>query len=333
MEGRRNMMKAVRIEESTDSLYIGEMDKPVISEDELLVRVKATALNRADLDQRKGNYPPPKGASEILGLEVSGIVEQIGENAHGWKKGDRVFALVPGGGYAEYAVVSAGMAMPMPESFSFEQAAAIPEVFLTAYLNLFQLGGLKEGQTVLIHAGASGVGTAAIQLAHASGTRVIITAGSEEKRELCRSLGAEAAIDYKAGPFASKVEEITGGEGVNLVFDFVGAPYWEQNLQLLKTDGRLILISVLGGSKVKDLDLTKILFKRLQIIGSTLRSKPVDQKINLTKRFSDFAMPLFESGQIKPIIDSVFDWKDVDQAHDWMANNKNAGKIVLRVQG
>lgn len=326
-------MRAVLVEEDTKKLYIGEAERPSIMDNELLVKVKATAINRADLLQRTGNYPPPKGASPILGLEMSGVVEEVGKNAGNWKKGDPVFGLLPGGGYAEYAKIPGEMAIPIPESLSFEQAAAIPEVFLTAYLNMFKLGGLTKGGKVLIHAGASGVGTAAIQLAREAGAAsIIVTAGTETKREFCLALGADVAIDYKEGPFAPKVKEATEEKGVNLILDFIGAPYWEQNISSLDIDGRLILIGTMGGSKVNDVDLGKLLFKRIQVIGTALRSKPVDQKVDLTKRFSEFALPLFNDGHLKPIIDSVMDWQQANEAHNYMEQNKNSGKIVLQIK-
>lgn len=324
-------MKAILVDQSTNTLYIGKAAKPVIAEDELLVKVKATALNRADLLQKRGLYPPPAGASPILGLEMSGIVEEVGANVHDWKIGDRVCALLPGGGYAEYTAIPARMAIPIPENLSFEEAAAIPEVFLTAYLNIFDLGGLKAGQTVLIHAGASGVGTAAIQLAKAVGAKVIVTAGSHEKRELCRSLGADVAIDYKAGPFAPEVKKATDGKGVHLILDFIGAAYWEQNIDSLAIDGKLVLIGMMSGSKVDHVDLGKLLFKRIQVIGTALRSQTVERKIELTKAFHEFALPKFKASTLKPIIDSTWAWEDANEAHTRMEQNKNAGKIVLRI--
>lgn len=325
------MLKAVLVNKESQSLYIGEAEKPVPGPGELLIQVKATALNRADLLQKRGAYPPPAGASAILGLEMSGVVEETGADTEGWSIGDRVFSLLPGGGYAEHAVIPASMAMRIPGSMSFEEAAAIPEVFLTAYLNMFTLGGLKTGETILIHAGASGVGTAAIQLAREAGARPIITAGSEDKRRLCLSLGAELAIDYKDGPFAPKVKEATGGQGVQLIFDFIGAPYWEQNISSLAVDGKLILIGTMGGAAVPNVNLGKILFKRIHIIGTALRSQPPEKKAALTKQFSDFALSRFEDGRLKPIIDSVWDWTEVNEAHARMEQNKNAGKIILRI--
>jgi putative PIG3 family NAD(P)H quinone oxidoreductase len=324
-------MKAILIEETKKSLYIGETDEPVLSSEDLLIRVKATALNRADLLQKRGLYPPPKGASPILGLEMSGVIEKVGRKVNGWKPGDRVFALLPGGGYAERVCIPAGMAIRIPDHFSFEEAAAIPEVFLTAYLNLFILGGLKQDQTVLIHAGASGVGTAAIQLVKEAGAASIVTAGSNEKRKTCLQLGASTALDYKAGPFAPAVKEITAGYGVNIILDFIGASYWEQNLESLAIDGRLILIGMMGGSIIKELNLALLLSRRLQIIGTALRSKSPEDKIRLTEQFAAFAMPRFADGRLKPVVDSIWDWENANNAHEYMEQNKNTGKIVLRL--
>jgi len=324
-------MKAIWVDDITKKLYIGEADEPQMSDEDLLINVKATAINRADLLQRRGLYPPPAGASPIMGLEMAGVVEKVGSSVSGWKQGDRVFALLSGGGYAEKVSIPAGMAMRIPDHFSFEQAAAIPEVFLTAYLNLFVLGGLKENQTVLIHAGASGVGTAAIQLVRETGATSIVTASSEEKRNACLQLGASVAIDYKAGPFAPSVKAATGGRGVDIILDFIGAAYWEQNMESLATDGRLIVIGLMGGSKVKELDLAVLHSRRLQIIGTALRSQSVVEKISLTEQFIGFAMSRFADGRLKPIIDSVWDLTQANDAHEYMEQNKNTGKIILRV--
>ncbi|MCP1354567.1 NAD(P)H-quinone oxidoreductase [Aneurinibacillus migulanus] len=325
-------MKAVLVEENTHRLYIGESDEPIMGDDELLVSVQATALNRADLLQKRGLYPPPKGASDIMGLEMAGVVEKAGKNTTGFKPGDRVCALLPGGGYAERVTIPADMAIRIPDHFSFVQAAAIPEVFLTAYLNLFWLGGLRKDHTVLIHAGASGVGTAAIQLVREAGGTSIVTAGSEEKRRTCLDLGASLAIDYKEGPFKPKVKEATDGQGVNIILDFIGAPYWEQNLSCLAIDGRLIIIGTMGGSKVPEFNLGQLLSRRLQVIGTALRSRSVKDKIALTKEFVEFAMPRFADGRLKPIIDSVWDLEQIQEAHTYMENNKNTGKIVIQIQ-
>jgi len=324
-------MKAILVEETTQNLFIGETDMPQMGKNDLLIKVKATALNRADLLQKRGLYPPPSGASTILGLEMSGVIDDVGVDVRDWKKGDRVCALLPGGGYAEYAVIPADMAIKIPENLSFEEAAAIPEVFLTAFLNMFWLGKLKKEETILIHAGASGVGTAAIQLAREIGAKVIVTAGTDEKRSLCLSLGADAAINYKEGPFLQKVMEETSEKGVNLIFDFIGAPYWEQNIASLAVDGKLILIGTMGGAKINDVNLGKLLFKRIQVMGTALRSQSIEKKIALTKDFVEFALPKFENGQLKPIIDSIWDWDKANDAHLFMEQNKNAGKIVLRI--
>lgn len=328
---RKEKMKAILVDESSGKLFIGEADKPTIADDELLIHVKATALNRADLLQKRGLYPPPPGASDIIGLEMSGFVEEVGANVDGWQIGDRVCALLPGGGYAQYVSIPADLAIPIPDQLTYEEGAAIAEVFLTAYLNMVELGGLKEGDNVLIHAGASGVGTAAIQLAREIGAQSIVTAGSKEKLELCRSLGANIGINYKEGPFAPTVKEVTDGKGVNLILDFVGAPYWEQNIDSLATDGKLVIIGTMGGNKIKNVDLLKILFKRLQVIGTALRSQPVEKKAALTKAFKEFALPRFEDGRLKPVIDSVWDWREVNEAHEVMEQNKNKGKIILQV--
>lgn len=308
-------------------LRYGDAPDPQPAEGELLVRVRATAVNRADTLQRKGNYAPPPGASPILGLELAGEVVQP---AGPWQAGDRVMAVVTGGGYAELATVPAGMAMRIPDRFSFEQAAAIPEVFLTAYLNLFVLGKLKAGETALIHASASGVGTAAIQLARAAGAQVIATAGTPEKVTFCRDLGAALAINYRQEDFAERVVAFTEGRGADVVLDFVGAPYWNANLRAMAINGRLMLIGMLGGSK-GELDLGLIMAKRITVTGTTLRRTPLPEKIALTQAFVEFAMPRFERGELRPIIDSVHPLRDAAEAHRRMEANRNIGKIVLMV--
>ncbi|MFC1464835.1 MAG: NAD(P)H-quinone oxidoreductase [Candidatus Brachytrichaceae bacterium NZ_4S206] len=306
-------------------LRYGDVPDPRPAEGELLVRVRATAVNRADTLQRRGNYAPPPGASPILGLELAGEVVQP---AGPWRAGDRVMAVVTGGGYAELATVPAGMAMRIPDQFSFEQAAAIPEVFLTAYLNLFTLGKLSAGETALIHAGASGVGTAAIQLARAAGAQVIATAGAPEKVAFCRDLGAALAINYKQEDFAERVLAFTEGRGADVVLDFVGAPYWNANLRAMAMNGRLMLIGMLGGSR-GELDLGPIMAKRITVTGTTLRRTPLPEKIALTQAFVAFAMPRFERGELRPIVDSVYPLRDAAEAHRRMEANRNIGKIVL----
>ncbi len=326
-------MKAVRMTGvgGVDVMRIGEHPDPRPKADELLVRVRATALNRADLLQRRGKHHPPEGASRILGLEMAGEVCEAGSACGGWSPGDRVFALLPGGGYAQRAAVPAGMAMRIPDALSYEEAAAIPEAFLTAYHNLFLLGGLEEGMTVLVHAGGSGVGTAAIQLIREAGGDSLVTAGSPSKIARCIDLGARAGWNYREGPFAPWVADRTGGRGVDRILDSVGGPYIGQNLSSLATDGKLIVIGTMGGSVAERVDLLDLLFRRLQILGTSLRSLEAARKIDLTQRFSAFALPRFADGRLRPVIDSVWDWTDVAGAHRRMEANANVGKIVLRV--
>ncbi|MCL6509357.1 MAG: NAD(P)H-quinone oxidoreductase [Anaerolineae bacterium] len=308
-------------------LTLGEWPDPQPAEGELLVRVRATAVNRADTLQRRGAYPPPPDASPILGLELAG---EVAQPAGSWRAGDRVMAVVTGGGYAELATVPVGMTMRIPDHFSFEEAAAIPEVFLTAYLNLFTLGKLQPGETALIHAGASGVGTAAIQLARAGGAQVIATAGTPEKVAFCSALGAALAINYRQDNFADRVLAFTAGRGVDVVLDFVGAPYWNDNLRALAMHGRLMLIGMLGGAR-GELDLGPIMSKRITVTGTTLRRTPLAQKVALTQAFVEFAMPRFERGELCPIIDAVLPLRDAAEAHRRMEANRNIGKIVLRI--
>ena len=328
-------MKAVLMRGTggVEVLYLGEHPDPVMGDDELLVRIKATALNRADLLQRRGKHPPPKGVPDILGLEMAGEVAAVGAACEGWAPGDRVCALLPGAGYAEFVAIPAGLAMRIPEDLSFEQAAAIPEVFLTAYQNLFNVARLAPGQTVLVHAGASGVGTAAVQLVHEAGGTSLVTAGSTEKIARCATLGAIAGWNYKDGPFAPWVAEQTGGRGVDIILDFVGAPYFELNLEALAVDGRMVVIGTLGGAEVGKFSLRTLMSKRLQITGAGLRSMDTARKVRLTGHFAAFALPRFADGRLVPIVDSVFDWRDVGKAHERMESNANVGKIVLRVTG
>jgi len=324
-------MKAVLVQEPGDAgqLYIGDYPAPEYKENEIRVKVKATAVNRADILQRQGHYPPPKGASPIMGLEIAGVVDEVGSKVTKWKVGDRIFGLLEGGGYAEYVTLNEDMAMPIPDSLSFEEAAAIPEVYLTGYQTLFWIGGLKQGERVLIHAGASGVGTAAIQMAKEKGAYVVVTAGSNEKCEACRKLGANLAINYKTDSFAEVIKASIGSSSIDVVLDFIGASYWEQNLEVLGMDGRHVLISTLGGSKLQNVDLRVIMNKRLTLTGTTLRSRDRDYKIRLVQEFIETMLPMFVKGRLKPVIDRVFPITEVQDAHRYMEANKNIGKIVL----
>lgn len=325
-------MRAIIVEKpgEAENLKIGTWDKPPLEEKEILVKVAATALNRADILQRMGKYPPPKGASPILGLEIAGTVDSCGPGCTTWKKGDRVFGLIPGGGYAEYAVIHEDMAMEIPNKLSFTEAAAIPEVFLTAFQAIKWIARLTEEEIILIHAGASGVGTAAIQIAREIGSKIIVTA-SEKKLKTCLDLGADLAIDYTKGPFIESVLEATNNKGVDVIIDFIAASYFNQNIDCLNTDGRMVLLATLSGGLVDGCDLRKILAKRLSITGSTLRSRSRDYQIKLTRQFSEFALPLFQKGLLTPVVDSIFNWNKVVDAHKYMEANKNIGKIVLKI--
>ena len=325
-------MKAIRVINmgETSSLEIKDYPDPEPQDHEVRVKVEATAVNRADLHQRAGKYPPPKGASEILGLEMAGVVNKVGSKVTRWGEGDRVFALLPGGGYCEYCTVHEDMAMPVPDSLSFEEAAAVPETFLTAIQALSWLGNLKQLETVLIHAGGSGVGTSAIQLARQLfNAKVVTTAGKERKLETCRELGADFAYNYKEQNFAEEITKELGENAVNLVVDFIGAPYWEKNIEVLAMDGRLVYLSFLGGHRLEQMSLAPLLKKRLTVIGSTLRTRSLEYKIELTQAFSNNCMRLIEDGSLKPVVDSVYDWENTEEAHQRMANNQNTGKIVL----
>lgn len=326
------MMKAIIVDKpgGAEQLKLGEYPKPVCGENEILVKVKAAALNRADILQREGKYPPPVGASPILGLEMSGIVEEVGSKVFKCKIGDRVFGLLPGGGYAEYAVIHENMAMEIPDNIPFEEAAAIPEAFLTAFQSVIWLSELKAGEVVLIHAGASGVGTAAIQIAREIGAKIIITA-SKEKHKICKELGADLTIDYKTQNFSDEVLKFTNNYGADVIIDFIGGLYFKNNVESLTRDGRLVLLATLSGGKVTEFDLRQILTKRLKIVGSTLRSRSLDYQIKLTKEFKEFAYDKIKRGIIKPVIDEILDWKYAEQAHRKMEENKNTGKIILRV--
>src|SRR5690606_17551218 len=264
------------------------------------------------------------------GLEVAGTVEELGPNSGEWRVGDAVCALLPGGGYAEYAVIPHEMAMPVPAGMPFVEAAAIPEVFLTAYQALYWLAGVKEGDHVLVHAGGSGVGTAAIQLVKAAGAHAHATA-SAGKLPYLQELGAETTIDYRTEDFAQRILSVTDGHGADVIVDFIGAPYFHSNLEALALDGRIVMLATLGGVKVEEVDLRRLFAKRATIAASTLRSRRRDYHVRLTRDFRRDILPLFNDGTIKPVIDRVYDWQDVADAHGRMEANENVGKIVLKV--
>ena len=317
-------------ETSTADLNWESVPDPEFGPEEVLVDIHATAVNRADLLQRAGLYPPPPGAPPYLGLEMAGVVTAAGEAAGPWRPGDRVCALLSGGGYAEQVAVHRALVMPVSHKWDFERAAAIPEVFYTAFVNLFMEAGLSKDETVLIHGGASGVGTAAIQMARAAGCRVLATAGTAEKLAVCRELGAELAVDYKEGDFSQVILDHCGGADV--VLDVAGGSHLERNLNLLNSQGRLVVISVLGGSTAP-IDLGLMLRRRLRLIGSVLRSRTVEEKAHITREFQKrFWKPLM-TDRIRPIIHAVLPVTRAQDAHDILERNQNIGKVVLTVRG
>lgn len=303
---------------------IADIDPPASGPNDLRIRVSATAVNRADLLQRDGHYPPPPGASEIIGLECSGVVIGIGEKVNGWSKGDRAMALLPGGGYAEEVVVDAGSAMHVPDGLSDEEAAAIPEVFLTAFSNIFMLARAKRGESILIHGGGSGVGTAATTLCKLNDMRVIVTAGSDEKCAQCLRHGADVAINYRTEDFVEKAK------GVDIVLDHIGAKYLARDLDALGLGGRVVVIGSMGGEKTATIDVSRLLGKRQQVIGSTLRARPVEEKAAIVAAFVERFGSALHDGSIKPVVDRVYELHDVEEAHRRMAGD-HFGKVVLRV--
>lgn len=311
-------------------LRIGEAAEPPLAVGAVRIRVVATAVNRADLLQRQGMYPPPPGASPILGLECAGTIREIAADVAGWRVGDRAMALLSGGGYAEEVVVDAGSLLPVPTSLSLEEAAGVPEVFLTAYLNLFELGGLGAGGAALVHGGGSGVGTAAIQLCKAAGARVFVTAGSDAKCQRCRELGADLAVNYRSDSFADRVQDATDGRGVDVVLDPIGASYLADNLKSLAVGGRLVVIGLMGGAKA-EVSLAALLARRLSVIGSTLRSRPVAEKAAIVAGFQRRFGADLEAGRIRPVIDRILPLEAVADAHRAMKASEHFGKIVLRV--
>ncbi|KAJ3165864.1 hypothetical protein HDU88_003736 [Geranomyces variabilis] len=326
-------MRAVQVTKpgSADNLTIGTVDKPVPSDTDLLVKVHSFALNRMDIMQRDGKYPVPPGASPILGVEFSGTVETAGARTNKIKVGDRICGLLGGGCYAEYVLVPEDLAIPIPDNVSFEKAAAFPEAQFTAYQSLFWINNLQEGEDVLIHAGASGVGLAAIQLAKwKKAKRIIATAGTESKLNHCKSHGATHAINYKSEDFKNEVADITDKRGVDCIVDFIGGSYWNSNVASLARDGRMCMLGFLGGMKVET-DLSPLLLKRLKIEGSTLRSRDEPYQAKLRAAVVRDVLPMLAAGTLDVKVDRVFDWKDVAEAHKHMEANSNEGKIVCNV--
>ena len=324
-------MKAIIFDQfgAADVLRIGEVPAPALRPHDLLVRTRAAGVNRADLTHRRGGYGRPDfGDSTIMGLEIAGDVVAVGDEVHGFAVGDRVMGIVGGGAYAEMARIDYRMAMPVPDSLDYVQAAAITEVFVTAHEALIHLGRLRDGETVLVHAGAGGVGGAAVQLAHAHGARVFATAKASA-HDLVRQLGADHVIDYEADDFADVVSRLTDGRGVDLVLDFIGAPYFERNVNSLDFGGRLVQIGIMGGIEDAKMPLERVLYRHLQITGTVMKSRSQQVKHDMSHRFRERWLSAFARGDLKPVIDSTFPLAEAGAAHSRMEQGLNVGKIVL----
>ena len=326
-------MRAIEITTpgAPEVLRVTQRPVPALADGEVLIRVTAAGVNRPDVLQRKGAYAPPAGASDIPGLEVSGHIVALGSGVQEWKTGDKVCALVSGGGYAEYVNAPAVQCLPVPRGLSLVEAAGLPETFFTVWVNVFQRAALKAGETLLVQGGSSGIGVTAIQLAHAFGHRVYATAGSDEKCRQCEVLGAERAINYRNEDFVEVIMQVTDGHGVDVILDMVGGDYVPRELACLATDGRLSLIAFLGGSKTT-LDMTDILRRRLTITGSTLRPRPVEFKGTVARELREKVWPLIDSGRIRPVIYRTFGLEQASQAHALMESSTHVGKILLTVE-
>ena len=320
-------MRAILFDHSGDEsvLHVGEVDAPPLGPDQLRIRVRTAGVNRADLLQRQGHYPPPPGASEILGLECAGEVIEVGAAVRGWTRGERAMALLPGGGYAEEAVMHHGSAMRVPEALRDDEAGALPEVFLTAFLNVFELARAKAGETLLVHGGGSGVGTAATTLGKLAGLRVIVTAGSDEKCEQCLAHGADVAVNYRREDFVERAR------GANVILDHIGARYLARDLDALAAGGRVVIIGSMGGEARAEIDVAKLLGKRQQIIGSTLRARPNEEKASIVASFLARFGGDLRAGRVHPVIARVFPMEEAAEAHRLMKSSQHFGKIVLHV--
>lgn len=327
-------MKAIVITQpgGPEVLQLAGRPKPLIAPDEVLIKVIAAGINRPDVFQRKGNYPPPAGApADIPGLEIAGVVAEVGAAVTRWKTGDKVCALVTGGGYAEYCKAPEGQCLPIPSNLSYPEAASLPETFFTVWNNVFDRGALKPGESLLVHGGSSGIGVTAIQTAKALGSTVYITAGSDDKCGFCEELGADKAINYKTADFKKEIKALTDGAGVNVILDMIGGDYMPGNIDSLAIEGRLVFINAMNGREVQ-LDLAKVMAKRLIITGSMLRSREVAFKAAIAKNLEQKIWPLIESGMIKPVIYKIFNAEDAAAAHRLMESSAHTGKIVLRFE-
>jgi NADPH2:quinone reductase len=313
-----------------EALIVIERPVPVCGDDEVLIKVAAAGLNRADILQRRGLYPVPPGAPPNPGLEVSGTVVAAGAQVTEFKVGDPVCALVQGGGYSEYCSVNVGQVLPIPGTLDMVEAAALPEAYFTVWSNVFEFGRLQAGERLLVHGGSSGIGTATIQLAAARGSTVFATAGSDDKCRFCEQLGATRAINYKAADFVAEIAAATNKQGVNVVLDMVGGSYLSRNLQVLAPEGRLVIIATQGGSK-GELDIARVMQNRIFVTGSTLRPRPVEFKRNIKSRLLQHVWPLIASGRIKPVVDKVFPLEQAGPAQAYMESSGHKGKIILKV--
>ena len=325
-------MTAIEIREpgGPEVLVPAERPRPAPGPGEVLVNVAAAGVNRPDVMQRRGSYPPPPGASDIPGLEIAGTVEEAGAGVTEWRVGDRVCALVAGGGYAEYCTAPVPQCLPVPAGMDFAAAAAIPETFFTVWANVFERGRLRPGESLLVHGGSSGIGTTAIQLGRAFGARVFATAGSAEKCAACERLGAERAVNYRETDFVAAITEAIGGRGVDVILDMVGGDYVPRNLDLLATEGRLVQIAFVAGAKAQ-IDLRQIMQRRLSVTGSTLRPRSVAEKGAIARALHEHVWPLLESGTVKPVIHQTFPLREAAEAHRVLEAGAHIGKLVLVV--
>ena len=325
-------MRAIEIRNpgGPEELVVTDLSTPLPGVGEVLIKVTAAGINRPDVMQREGKYPPPPGASDILGLEVAGIIAELAEGVTGWRIGNRVCALVAGGGYAEFCVASASTCLPVPTGVSMMEAAAMPETFFTVWANVFERGQLVKGERLLVHGGASGIGTTAIQMAAAFGATVFATAGSAEKCAACERLGATRAINYHEEDFVDVIKALTDNAGVNVVLDMVGGSYTPRNLNLLAKEGRLVQIAILVGAKT-EINWIPVMLRRLTLTGSTLRSRPIAVKAAIAKALQAKVWPLVDSGKIRPVIHATFPLEEVAEAHRVMEEGHHIGKLVLLV--
>ena len=320
-------MKAVEVAGDSVPLKIGSREIPAPKLGQVLIEVCAAGVNRADILQRNGKYPPPIGASDILGLEVSGIIIETGENVSAFKEGDKVMALLEGGGYASHVIANEACILPMPVNTDYVQAASLPEALFTAWSNLFTYADMQRGETLLFHGGTSGIGVIALQMANRFGVKSIATAGSRKKCDFLEILGVENAINYKEQDF---VEIVKGLGGADVVIDMVGGDYWSKNLKVLKEEGRLISMAMMGGAKA-EVNFVPLLINNLCVKGTTLRNKPLAFKKKIRDELIEYIMPMIESGDIRPVIDTVFELNDVQKAHNLMETSEHIGKIVLKI--